>query len=246
MGLLRAEIVEILSLMAKYKEPRILMLGKQDVYVEQDDLKKLLLKYGYGSFELETCIINEGVIDSKRFFEMMGAVECHALDCSDYEGADIIFDLNSDVLPGNLEDRFDLIIDGGTLEHVFNPANAMKSICRMLKKRGTVYHMVPCAGLIDHGFFSFSPTFFIDYYEKNGFVIDTIRMQYKPERGIYKFVYYSMDCRLFLNPDGFNAYVRKCWDKGGEIMLQCVAIKESDDEIKGSPLQTRYRLIYGE
>lgn len=249
MGLLRAELMELMSIILNYNEPKLLMLGKQDIYTDVDDLKSLLVEYGFGLFDIAKCCNEDGVINAFAFFKNVGGVsECYALDYSDYEGADIIYNLNSDSeeLPENLINKFDIIIDGGTLEHVFNPANAMRNINKMLKNNGTVYHMVPCAGLVNHGFYSFSPTFFLDYYGEKGYNIKTIRMQYKPERGIYKFVYYSMDCRLFLTPDGFNAYISKLWDKGGEIMLQCIAQKLDDNNIDNSPLQTRYKQIYGE
>ena len=71
-------------------------------------------------------------------------------------------------------------------------------------------------------------------------------MQYKPERGIYKFVYYSMDCRLFLNSEGINSYIKQVWNKGGEIMIQCMARKCNHKDVKNSLLQTRYQHIYGD
>lgn len=243
MGLLRAEIMELMPIIRKYKKPKVLMLGKQDICVEVKDLKNLLCNYGYS----DVTITDEDPIDSYELFRALGAEEVHALDCSGYEKADIVFDLNDKELPTGLFDRFDIIIDGGTLEHVFSPGRALDNIRKMLKLGGTVYHMVPCAGLVNHGFYSFSPTFFLDYYGETGFCVDTIRMQYKPERGMYKFVYYSMDCRLFLNQDGFNCYIQKNWNMGGEIMLQCIAVKicEKDEPVNGLT-QARYKEIYGE
>lgn len=248
MGLLRAEIMEIISILLKYKNPSVLMLGKQDIYTDAEDILLLIKKYGYDVI-FDTHINNdENMIDSFKLFKALGAEEVHALDCSEYEGADVIFNLNEKDLPCDLYDKYDLIIDGGVLEHIFQPGNALDNITKMLRRNGTIYHMVPCAGLIDHGFYSFSPTFFLDYYEKVGFNVDSIRMQYKPERGAYKFVFYSMDCRLFLRQEGFNRYIENYWNAGGEIMLQCIVTKNRNISLKEQavPLQTRYKEIYGE
>ena len=68
---------------------------------------------------------------------LLGVDNACFLDHSDYEGADLLFDLN-EPLPPELEGTFDLIIDGGTLDNVFNPTQAMMNIARMLRAGGRV------------------------------------------------------------------------------------------------------------
>src|SRR6185436_204491 len=58
---------------------------------------------------------------SRRLFEAIGCTEFHEMDHSDYEGADVAQDLNLP-LRNELASRFDVVFDGGTLEHVFNVA----------------------------------------------------------------------------------------------------------------------------
>ena len=41
----------------------------------------------------------------------------------------------------------------------------------MLKKGGHLLIAVPCSNMIDHGFYSFSPTLFYDYFSCNHFKI---------------------------------------------------------------------------
>jgi len=60
------------------------------------------------------------------FARELGASKVSAMDVSEYEGADILHDLNVPA-PANLHERFDLLIDGGTLEHVFNVPVSMES-----------------------------------------------------------------------------------------------------------------------
>lgn len=248
MGLLRTEIMQLMSVMKKYDNPTVLMLGKQDIYAEKQDIVKLAKTYEFYLDVSKLGAENSEKIDSYELFYAIGAKEVHALDYSDYENADIIFDLNDRELPENLLEKYDIIIDGGVLEHLFCPNIAMVNLSKMLKFGGTVYHLVPCAGLVDHGFYSFSPTFFLDYYKNIGYNIEQIRMRYKPKRGIYEFVFYSMDCRLFLSQDEYNQYIAEYWNSGGEIMLLVMAVKRNCNAInyESVPIQGRYRNLYEE
>jgi SAM-dependent methyltransferase len=103
------------------------------------------------------------------FFHALGALETMAMDSSDYEQAEIIWDLNRPV-PPELHGRFGMIFDGGTLEHVFDTRVALENIVRMLKPGGRVIHTNPASNYLAHGFYQFSPTLYRDYYGVNGFV----------------------------------------------------------------------------
>jgi hypothetical protein len=103
-------------------------------------------------------------------FAKLGFTNVKALDVSGYEGADYIFDLNSDQLPAELRGRFDVVFNGGTIEHVFHVPNALASTTNMIKVGGAVVHIVPCNGWVDHGFYQISPTLLFDYYSASGFV----------------------------------------------------------------------------
>ena len=53
--------------------------------------------------------------------------------------------------------QFNLAIDGGALEHVFNFPVAVANLMRLVKVEGAVYTQNPCNGLAGHGFCQFSP-----------------------------------------------------------------------------------------
>lgn len=114
----------------------------------------------------------EGVFEAHDVFAGFGAT-LTVSDVSTLRHADVIIDLN-DPVSDDLHDRFDLIIDPGTIEHCFNVAQAMKNISEMTAVGGFVFHSTPGA-YMNHGFYSFSPTFFLDYYSKNGFLV--LRLQ---------------------------------------------------------------------
>lgn len=103
----------------------------------------------------------------RSLYEALG-LEVKALDASNFENADIIHNLNTTPL---VFDTYDIIFDGGTLEHVFDIPNALKFIHRNLKVNGIVIHNIPSHNHVDHGFYMFSPTFLHDYYSQNNYSI---------------------------------------------------------------------------
>jgi SAM-dependent methyltransferase len=108
---------------------------------------------------------------SRLLFEALGSTEFHELDHSDYEGADIAHDLNMP-LRSELASKFDVVFDGGTLEHVFNVAEGLRSCMRMLKVGGHFIGHSPANNWFGHGFYQFSPEFFWRAFApENGFEI---------------------------------------------------------------------------
>ena len=121
MGLLRTEIMQLMSVMKKYDNPTVLMLGKQDIYAEKQDIVKLAKTYELYLDVSKLGAANSEKVDSYELFYAIGAKEVHALDYSDYENADIIFDLNDRELPEKLVEKYDIIIDGGGIGTSFLP-----------------------------------------------------------------------------------------------------------------------------
>lgn len=63
---------------------------------------------------------------SEKFFKFLGVKNLDVMDYSDYEGANIIHDLN-EPLPDTLKEKYDVVLDGGTMEHVFNYPIALRN-----------------------------------------------------------------------------------------------------------------------
>ena len=74
------------------------------------------------------------------------------MDISDYEGADFIQDLNHPI-PDELNEMFDLVIDGGTMEHLFDTKQCIENISRMIKVGGRVIHMQVSNNYSGHGLY---------------------------------------------------------------------------------------------
>ncbi|MEM6480699.1 MAG: class I SAM-dependent methyltransferase [Pseudomonadota bacterium] len=88
----------------------------------------------------------------------LGFGDVETMDFSDYEGATIIHDLNR-LPPPELEEQFDLIIDGGTTEHVFNIPFALEGLYRMLRPGGRLLSINGMNGWYNHGIYQFTPEF---------------------------------------------------------------------------------------
>jgi SAM-dependent methyltransferase len=86
----------------------------------------------------------------------------------DFHGTDkaLKLDLNN---PIELDRKFNFIMNGGTLEHVFNIAQGFKTIHDHLAPGGFVYHAMPFTGWIEHGFFNVNPTLVWDLAAANGY-----------------------------------------------------------------------------
>jgi SAM-dependent methyltransferase len=160
----------------------VLTLGRQAVYATYEQVREILISEGIEPQPLDpnqplTTNIPTWIdaTDSmSKFtsdhvvFQSLAGLSVFALDVSDYENADYVADLNFSV-PNDLAQKFGLIIDGGTLEHVFDVKQALQNVNCMLKPGGTVIHISPGSNCLGHGFYQFSPTLFYDYYGVNGF-----------------------------------------------------------------------------
>lgn len=98
-----------------------------------------------------------------------GAGSVDSMDNSDYENATIIHDMNKPVPSPHVE-RFDTVIDCGSLEHIFNLPQALKNVSQLCKQGGQIIHVLPANNFCGHGFWQFSPELFFSLYaEQNGY-----------------------------------------------------------------------------
>jgi SAM-dependent methyltransferase len=86
-----------------------------------------------------------------------GATVVESVDVSDHEGATHIHDLSEPIRGTTLEGRrYDAIVDVGTLEHVFDVAQALENVDALLAPGGVFIAHQPL-NLVGHGFWSISP-----------------------------------------------------------------------------------------
>ena len=123
---------------------------------------------------------------SETLMAQLGFGDMEAMDFSDYEGASIIHDLNNPV-PKSLHKKFDLIFDGGTIEHVFNVPMALENVFRMLRPGGRFISANGFNGWPAHGIYQFNPELVWTYWVRNcGCTVHACKgIQKKPRGGNY-------------------------------------------------------------
>lgn len=113
----------------------------------------------------------QGHPSDKAVFYALGFNEAHSLDVSTEVQPDFLYDLNRNDLDTQWGRQYDLVIEAGTMEHVFHVPNVLKNAFDATKVGGYILHSGPSNNLCDHGFYQFSPTFYLDYYTANRFDI---------------------------------------------------------------------------
>tara|TARA_R110000824_G_scaffold351071_2_gene538067 strand:+ start:13134 stop:13772 length:639 start_codon:yes stop_codon:yes gene_type:complete len=80
-------------------------------------------------------------------------------------------DLN-EPLDSKYLDKYDWVIDSGTLYCCFNPAMVLKNMTDMIKDKGCCLHTSNLCGWFGRGFYSVSPSLYKEFYELNNFTIE--------------------------------------------------------------------------
>jgi len=93
---------------------------------------------------------------TETLFKTLGYPDMEAVDFTDAEGAQHVHDLNKPV-PAALKGKFDVVIDGGTTEHIFHIGQALESCHAMLKPGGVMMSFVSADNWFGHGFFQSGP-----------------------------------------------------------------------------------------
>jgi SAM-dependent methyltransferase len=108
--------------------------------------------------------------------ECLGVTSLTMLDNSTYEGATYVHDMNQP-LPSDLVEQFDVVIEAGSLEHVFNFPVAAANLMNSLKVGGTLFSTVPANNLCGHGFYQFSPELMFRVFSReNGFQLRNLSL----------------------------------------------------------------------
>lgn len=155
----------------RYKD--VLMLGRQDLNVYPATMVKELRKHGLPADEF---LSNDPakVRYAEPVFRALGATNVQSMDASSFEGAEHVHDLNQPI-SSELREKFDLVYDGGTLEHVFNFPQALKNCMEMVRVGGYMRFDTGTNNWCGHGFYQLSPElFFRALSEPNGFEIERI------------------------------------------------------------------------
>ncbi len=225
----------------------VLTLGRQCVYATYQELLDICRQEGVSPTALPPDVDLQSNIPAWRgtpleentsdvaFFRLLGAGDVHALDFSDFEEAEIILDLNKTV-PDELTCRFDVILDSGTIEHVFDMRSALMNIGRMLKPGGRVIHVTPANNYANHGFYQCSPTLLIDYYAANGYADLKAYVAEEVSRGNQPGPWELFEVNVRRQPVVMMSNTR--------LLAILIAEKSASSTVEKTPLQSYYANVF--
>ena len=146
---------------------KVLTIGRQMLYLRDKEMDRLLDQAGIPQKDRPGGRTNGSY--AEPFLKMLGAGTTDSLDASAYEEATLIHDLNLP-LPEKMHSRYSLVIDGGSLEHVFNFPAAIRNCMNLVQVGGHYLGITPANNFLGHGFYQFSPELYYRIFtEANGF-----------------------------------------------------------------------------
>lgn len=156
----------------------VLLIGRQTTYFTPDALIARLKEHGHSAdpskIEIDRSTINRlsgfeqtELVTDKSIFWTLGVDRVRALDISDYEGAEVLHNLN-EPLPPHLRGIADFIVDGSTLDNTFNPALTLRNFAELLRPGGRLIG-VNSYGVYETAYVIMPPMWFFDYFLANDF-----------------------------------------------------------------------------
>ena len=127
----------------------LLALGSQEIHESRDGIGAYARRHGYRELE------KQGTV-AALFKERYGVEEYESCDLN--ERADVQLDLGRP-LPEAMHGRWNAVLDGGTMEHIFDVRRVLENIHLGLAPGGAALHLSPLTWH-NHGFYNFTPKFF--------------------------------------------------------------------------------------
>ncbi len=138
----------------------VLALGSLTIRESGHDIAQFAREAGYTRFEREGSI--------RALFQDRYGIREYC-DCDVNGQAALRLDLNHPI-PFDLVGKFGTLLNGGTLEHIFDVRQSMENIHLLVRSGGTFIHMVPLTWY-DHGFFNLNPVLFYSLARANRYSI---------------------------------------------------------------------------
>tara|TARA_B100000886_G_C20407516_1_gene485499 strand:+ start:18 stop:863 length:846 start_codon:yes stop_codon:yes gene_type:complete len=187
---------------------------------------------------------NKKSFSTKDYFYSIGFGDYKSIDINGaYESFQ--FDLNKNISKTyNFNQKYDLVINNGTGEHVFNQHALFLNFHNLTKNVGIMLNILPFIDWINHGFYNFNPIFFADLAASNNYKIEKISLanrdgaELKLNTSDYSLMFEQI--KPHRNDSKFGKIIEIAKTKIGKNILLVVVLKKiSDDKFK-IPLQGKY------
>jgi hypothetical protein len=146
------------------------MIGRQELHLNVAALARNLRDFGFAAAGKNAAqVLSEERGYTEPFLRLLGANEIISFDASDFEGASCIHDFNLPI-DKKFSESFTVVLECGSLEHIFNFPQAISNCMEMIKVGGTFIGITPTNNFLGHGFYQFSPEVFFRIFSRdNGF-----------------------------------------------------------------------------
>lgn len=229
----------------------ILLVGRSTVTISKPRLNGLLKDYNLilnlknEANVPETRHSNEEFdVDDIELFNCLSdeIKSINVLDVSDYEGADVIVDLNNNI--GNAQKKkYDFIFDSSVLDNIFNPAQGIFNLSSLLKNKGRILHLHHTS-FFPGSMIACPPEWFYSFYSLNGAHDTKIYLAEQLEDGFNRFEFktqlfkYKPSYTYNKNYNRFVAATRK------PSVYYTIALMEADNSWEARKLRFPSNLQY--
>ena len=226
-----------------FKKKRVITIGRQTNYAS-NDVQDQFLEFG-GFSKKKEVVPAEG--DVAYFDEIFDKVyqdcDIDSIDYSDFEGASVVHDLNCEI-PPDLREQYDVLIDGGTAEHIWDVKRTFFNYLSLVKPNGHLFINVPANNQFGHGFYQFSAEFFFSFFTENyGCEVVTAVLDVHPYLGgeLASGKLYEVE-----SPLKIGERVVLCNKKPTSILVHIRKLKAVDLGSQTPPIQSDYSSRYEE
>jgi len=151
----------------------VIEMGSQELHLTKTVFRGLVESAGISGFD-EKNFPNIGNwpehprCSARYFYELLGAKDYSSIDYNGEHNA-IPHDLNTPMTDESLLGKFDMVTDHCANSHVFNTAEAYRTIHRLCKPGGLITLLTPVYG--SNGYFNFDLAFYEGIAAANGYKI---------------------------------------------------------------------------
>ncbi len=229
------------------ENPNALDLGSQTASINNIFIKNLLNQNNSltkSQKENFVKLANKKSFSTKDYFISAGFKEYKSIDINGaYESFQ--FDLNKNISDSyKFNKTYDLVINNGTGEHVFNQYSLFVNFHNLTKVNGIMLNILPFIDWINHGFYNFNPIFFADLAASNKY--DIIKLSLANRDGAElkldgdNFSILFEQIKPHRNNSKFQKMIEIAKDKIGKNILLVVATRKLTDLSFKIPLQGKY------
>lgn len=228
------------------KNPIALDLGSQTCTIGKKFLSALIKANKISSEKILrsfSMLQKKNSFNTKEYFSSIGYHDYQSIDINGaYDSHE--FDLNLDIRKiYNFKKEYDLVINNGTGEHVFNQANLYLNFHNLTKTNGIMLNILPFIDWINHGFYNYNPIFFGDLAAANNYEIVKLTMANRDGAELLVPQKYFENFYDQIKPHQ-NSYFKEIITRakenlGQNILLVVILQKKSSAEFI-TPLQGKY------